>query len=411
MSALLKKFTFSTMMHCSVAGLPCEHRLAIGDARVLLRRDRRRDAVVARAGRDVVAIRPDRGPRVVREVRAQEFVSVVRAEWVGRRAHRVAHRVRTDWALRRACTAATAPTSAAAGRVSGRRWRRRWRYEHRLRLAWLPRHTDHAGARAVSRTEWLGLVRAHRPAREQRQNDEPAVRELIVAHHDVAAVPRLAVAREVLEHVVGRNRPEQHFPRRVVLLALLREDRDAATVHDLHDVIRADGERVVGRIAAATGSVRSFEADAETIEADHERGGWLRPRRHLLDVGGGSRHLQADRSGRTSASSSSRSASSSSFGGDSDDSRSETSAATARVGRDCVRTPVRATAWIATRTRRRQPTITATDTAAAVFTVRVVGDMSRSTREGFEAEPRRTVRHHLHRTALRCSIMHTKLMV
>jgi hypothetical protein len=40
-----------------------EHRFAIGDARVLLRRDGRRDPVVARARRDVVAIGPDRQGR------------------------------------------------------------------------------------------------------------------------------------------------------------------------------------------------------------------------------------------------------------------------------------------------------------------------------------------------------------
>src|SRR6185503_645539 len=169
--------------------------------------------------------------------------------------------------------------------------RRRWwrRHEHRLRLTRLSRYPDHARTRAIRGTEWLWLILSHGSAREQRKNDEPAIGQLIVARHNVARVSRFAVAREVLEHVVGGHRPEQHFSRRIVLPALLREDRDAAAVHDLHDVIRPDRQGIVGGIATAARPVWSLKTDAEAVEAGGEDRGWLRARRRLFDVRAGSR--------------------------------------------------------------------------------------------------------------------------
>src|SRR4029079_15369544 len=69
-------------------GLAQQHLRAIGDADSLL------DHVVAGAGADVVAMRPDAYARVVGKLRAGELVLVVAAQRIGGRADRVAHRVR-----------------------------------------------------------------------------------------------------------------------------------------------------------------------------------------------------------------------------------------------------------------------------------------------------------------------------
>src|SRR5688572_31721339 len=52
--------------------------------------------------------------------------------------------------------------------------------------------------------------------------------------------------------------------------AFLREDRHAR-VHRLHDVIRSNGEAVVGWVSAPSGSLWSVEADTESVEAFSER--------------------------------------------------------------------------------------------------------------------------------------------
>ena len=62
-----------------------EHRAAFDHARVLL------DHLVTRAARNVVAVRPQRRARIVREERPQEFISIVRTEWIVGRTHRVTH--------------------------------------------------------------------------------------------------------------------------------------------------------------------------------------------------------------------------------------------------------------------------------------------------------------------------------
>src|SRR2546421_12979531 len=53
------------------------------------------DNVVAGAGWDVVTVRPDRGPRIIREERPQKFVAIILAKRILTRAHRVAHRKRS----------------------------------------------------------------------------------------------------------------------------------------------------------------------------------------------------------------------------------------------------------------------------------------------------------------------------
>jgi hypothetical protein len=79
---------------------------------------------------------------------------------------------------------------------------------------------------------------------EDRHHDQPAIGELVVAHHGVTVVAGLAPAAESLEHVARLARTIEHEPGRVELLALLREDRHAR-VDDLHDVIGSDRQRVV----------------------------------------------------------------------------------------------------------------------------------------------------------------------
>ena len=129
------------------------------------------------------------------------------------------------------------------------------------------------------------LIGPHRTTAEDRHDDQPAIGELVVAHDRVAVVERLALAAEALEHVVRVHRAVQHLARRVELLALLREDRHAR-VHGLHDVIGADGERVVGRVAQRGRALRPLEADAEPVEARDERRRRPRARLRLFDGAG-----------------------------------------------------------------------------------------------------------------------------
>src|SRR5258706_14518952 len=67
-SALFRKFTPSTIMHCSVAGSP-SNVPAINGARVLL------DDVVTGTGRYVIAVGPNGGPRLIPEEPAQDIVA------------------------------------------------------------------------------------------------------------------------------------------------------------------------------------------------------------------------------------------------------------------------------------------------------------------------------------------------
>ena len=51
--------------------------------------------VVAGAGRDVVTVGPDCGPRIIREERPQKFVAIILAERIFAGAYRIAHRKRS----------------------------------------------------------------------------------------------------------------------------------------------------------------------------------------------------------------------------------------------------------------------------------------------------------------------------
>src|SRR5262245_35712680 len=97
--------------------LALEHLCALHDARMLL------DHVVSRAGRDVIAVGPDRRSRVVGEERPQKFVARVWAERVGAGADGVAHRER---ALLAGLLSALAALSAwrLLPRLNRRAWRR-----------------------------------------------------------------------------------------------------------------------------------------------------------------------------------------------------------------------------------------------------------------------------------------------
>ena len=140
-SALLRKPTPSRIDALLGRRLAFEHLLAIDDARVLL------DEVVARARRHVVAVAPDRRPRIVGKERPQELVAVVRAHRIVARADRVAHRVGPLRALS-AATGLCAPTTLARRR----RWRRRWRrrLKERRRLPRLSRHPDRTDIRFLA---------------------------------------------------------------------------------------------------------------------------------------------------------------------------------------------------------------------------------------------------------------------
>jgi hypothetical protein len=63
----------------------------------------------------------------------------------------------------------------------------------------------------------------------------------------------------------------------------------AIRVHRRDDVVRADGEAVVGRVAQRRGALRACEAFAEPVEAVDERGGLTIARRGLLDARGAGR--------------------------------------------------------------------------------------------------------------------------
>ena len=259
-------------------GQPRQHLRPIGDARVLLRRDRGRDAIVACACGDVIPIRPDGRTRVVREERAEELVAIVRAEGIGRGAHRVAHRVDALRVLRwESC-------AAARGRQR-RRGRRivRWRLVERHCRAWLASHPRHTELRRIGGCASGHLIRPRRSPREDRHDDQPAIGQLVVADDGVTVVARLAWAGESLEDVVRGHRSIKHPAGGVEHRTLLREGRHAR-IHGLHDVIGPHGKAVVGGIAAASRALRAGEAHAESIEARGERRGGPVALRALLGI-------------------------------------------------------------------------------------------------------------------------------
>jgi hypothetical protein len=125
---------------------------------------------------------------------------------------------------------------------------------------------------------------AQRDARKDRHRDQPPPGDLVVAHDRIAVVSRLAWPTQTGEDRVRGHRAVQHTARRVELLSFLGEDREAR-VHRLHDVVGTDREAVVRGIAPLRLAVRTFEANTKSLEARDERGGRLRARCGLLDIG------------------------------------------------------------------------------------------------------------------------------
>ncbi len=142
-----------------------QHLIAVGDAVVLLR-DHIRQQVVARAGGVVVAVGPDCRAGIIGKQRPLELITVVRPQRVGRCAHGIAH--------------------------------------------------------------GIGALRIVRRPLEDRNHDQPAVGQLIVAHYGVAVVAHAAASSEAGKNgVVGHGAIEQ-LAGGVVLLTLLGEDGHAA---------------------------------------------------------------------------------------------------------------------------------------------------------------------------------------
>ena len=268
-------------------GFPQQHVATIRDARVLL------DHLVARARRDVVAVGPHRGSGVIGEQRSQKLVAVVRAERIGARTHGIAHRVRPlffRWPRRPDAT-------GGVGRLGRRRRHGGWNEERRrgARLAGHSRRT-HVRPALRLRLPHARLIGALGAAREDRHHDEPAIRELIVAHDGVAVVVRFARSTEPLEERIRGDRT-------VYDRAVLAKDR-YARVDDLDHVVRPHGQRVIGRVASFPAAVRPLQPHTKTIEARDECG-WGTPSLfRLLDRGaggnnqaGGQQHSQDHRCG------------------------------------------------------------------------------------------------------------------
>jgi hypothetical protein len=125
------------------------------------------------------------------------------------------------------------------------------------------------------------VLTQRKPAKDRHHN-QPAIRELIVAHHRVAIRAVRASAIEAAEDVVRPDWPVQHFAGRIELTSPLRVDRHAR-VDDLHDVVRAHRERIVGGVAEVRVPLRADEVCAEAIEARDEGGMGARSVRRLLD--------------------------------------------------------------------------------------------------------------------------------
>ena len=260
-SALFRKFTPSMMTHCSVAGSPLSI-FARSTTQACFSK-----YVVAGAGRHVVAIGPDGRARIIGKERTQELVAVVGAERVGRRADRVAHRIRTLF-LRR--TLASAARAARRPRpCAGVRRGRRRRHEEVAAAPGLPGMPGGLDVDRLPGRPDRRLVGPLGGAPEDRHDDQPAIGKLVVAHDRVAVVARLARSAESLEHRVVRHGSVQHLAGRVELLPSFREDRKPR-VDRLHDVVGADGETVVRWVAAASMALRSLEPDAEAVEACDE---------------------------------------------------------------------------------------------------------------------------------------------
>jgi hypothetical protein len=159
----------------------------------------------------------------------------------------------------------------------------RWLVELDCRT-WLAGPPGLAHACWLTRTRCDRLVLATRKPREYRHDDQPAVRQLVVAGHGVTVVVRLTRSAESLEHVVRFDGAVKRSAGCVEFVSALRKDGHAR-VHYLHDVVWADGEAVVGRITHRGIALWANEIRAESSKACGDNCGAARPRGSLFDLG------------------------------------------------------------------------------------------------------------------------------
>ena len=153
----------------------------------------------------------------------------------------------------------------------GVRRRLRSGHEERGRNSRLTRDARRA---QVCRGRWgphRRLVGAGGSPPEDRHDDEPPPGHLVVPHHCVAVVGGFAHAPEAVEDRARGHGAVKHLTRRVEALSLTGEDRQAR-VHDLHDVVGAHGQAVVGRVAPEEAALGSREARAQAVEARRHDG-------------------------------------------------------------------------------------------------------------------------------------------
>jgi hypothetical protein len=95
---------------------------------------------------------------------------------------------------------------------------------------------------------------------------------LIVAHHRVAVVARLALSTKACKDCSGDHWPIQNPSRFPEAFSLLGENGHAG-VYDLHDVIWANREGVVRGIADIGLSLRTGKAKSQTVKTFDQLGG------------------------------------------------------------------------------------------------------------------------------------------
>ena len=226
-------------------GLTAQHARAIRDTGVLL------DHVIAGAGGQVPAVRPHRGTRIVGKERADELIAIPRAGGIVGGAHGITHGIGTRVARRRRTR-----TDGVGDRCRHVQRDGRPRLRGAVRPAGHRRRTGRRGGRIIGVPD---------TPLEHRDHHQPALRELVVSCHGIPAVACLARAAGSAKERVGGHRPVEHASGAVEACAAAREDGEAR-VHDLHDVVDADRERVVRRIAQQRPALRPAEAVAEAIE-------------------------------------------------------------------------------------------------------------------------------------------------
>lgn len=174
---------------------------------------------VARAGGQVITVAPNCGARVIGKERTIELIAVIRPHGVRPSAHCVTHCI--------------------------------WR---------------------------VGLIGR---AAKVGNNKEPSIGKLVIAHHRITAHEFFARATKAGEQRVGDDGTQEHFARRRVARTLPGVNCHAR-IDDLHNLIGADGETVVGGVPRFYRALRPSESHAEAIKAGDESGRWARSLRDLF---------------------------------------------------------------------------------------------------------------------------------